>query len=98
MLSDNAAEEYFPRSPVKFAHQPGLFRPIGQPRLGLVAAANFLRAWIATLIFLMADDALINKSCFMIAPAAGLGKSGNFRFLCQNFSYLDPYSLLTRIS
>ena len=93
MLSDNAAEEYFPRSPVKFAHQPGLFRPIGQPRLGLVGAANFLRAWIAALIFLRADDALIN----MIAPAAGLGKSGNFRFLCQNFSYLDPYFLVTKI-
>jgi hypothetical protein len=65
--------------------------------LGQVGAADFLRAWIAALIFLRADDALLNKSCFMIAPAAGLGKSGNFRFLCKNFSYLDSYSLLTRI-
>jgi len=74
----------------KFAHQPGCFRTMGQTRLGQVGAAHFLMAWIDALIFLTADDALHNKSCFMIAPAAGLRKSGNFRFLCKNFSYLAP--------
>ena len=41
-FTDNAAEEHFPRSPVKFAHQPGLFRLSGSPRLGRVGAANCL--------------------------------------------------------
>jgi hypothetical protein len=74
----------FSRTPVKFAHQ---FRLSGSPRLVQIGAAQFFAAWVAGLIAMMADDTRLNTSFLMIAPAAGLGKSGNFRFLCQKFSY-----------